>query len=308
MIHTKEKPSDHSVPICVPHIDRHSRPCRNYRVIKYRPLPESGLRRLGEWVVNEGWEEVKGGQLPPTQQAEVLQMTILKQLDNFCPEKSLKISSQDKPWVTAELKKISRQKNREYQKRGKTQKYKELAKTFNVKYKAQAAKFLRKNMDELMESRPGQAYNVLKKMGAQPGDSVDSNIFTLPTHESLGLTPEQSAERIADYFAKISQEFQPLDLEKLPTRVQGKLAIESIPPDIEEYEVYRAITHAKKPKSNIPGDLPRQVIIEFAPELSTPLQSIITNIFKSGEWPEPWKLEWVTPIAKIPTPDNEDDL
>ena len=163
-------------------------------------------------------------------------------------------------------------------------------------------------MDELMESRPGQAYNVLKKMGAQPGDSVDSNIFTLPTHESLGLTPEQSAERIADYFAKISQEFQPLDLEKLPTRVQGKLAIESIPPDIEEYEVYRAITHAKKPKSNIPGDLPRQVIIEFAPELSTPLQSIITNIFKSGEWPEPWKLEWVTPIAKIPTPDNEDDL
>ena len=118
-------------------------------------------------------------------------------MDNFCPEKTVKISSQDKPWITAELKKISRQKSREYQKRGKTAKYRELAKTFKMKYKEQTAKFLRKNMVELMESKPGQAYSVLKKMGAQPGDCVDTNVFSLPTHEKQGLTPEQSAERIA---------------------------------------------------------------------------------------------------------------
>ena len=51
---------------------------------------------------------------------QTLQSKILEQLDNFCPEKTVKISSQDKPWITAELKKISRQKSREYQKRGKT--------------------------------------------------------------------------------------------------------------------------------------------------------------------------------------------
>ena len=304
----KGKPSDHSVPVCVPHTDRQSRPSRNYRTIKYRPLPQSGLHKLGEWVVNENWEGVKGAQLPPTQQAEILQHKILEQLDNFCPEKIFKISSQDKPWVTAELKKLSRQKNREYQRRGKTAKYRELAKNFKQKFKEQTAKFLRKNLDELMDSKPGQAYSILKKMGAQPGDSVDTNIFSLPTHENLGLTPEQSAERIAEYFASISQEFHPLDVRRLPTQVQGKLSAASTPPHIEEYEVYRAITHARKPKSCIPGDLPRQIVIEFAPELSTPLHSVINNILKTGEWPEHWKLEWVTPIAKRPTPENEDDL
>ena len=65
----KGKPSDHSVPVCVPHIDRYSRPSRNYRTIKYRPIPESGLRKLGEWVVNEKLEGVQGDEFPPTQQA-----------------------------------------------------------------------------------------------------------------------------------------------------------------------------------------------------------------------------------------------
>ena len=41
-------------------------------------------------------------------------------------------------------------------------------------------------MDELKETSPGQAYSILKKMGAQPGDCVDASTFTLPTHERLG--------------------------------------------------------------------------------------------------------------------------
>ena len=78
-------------------------------------------------------------------------------------------------------------------------------------------------MDELIECKPGQAYNVLKRMGAQPGDCIDSNTFTLPSHESEGLSNEQSAEQIANYFAHISQEFPPLDRDLLPPRVQCKL-------------------------------------------------------------------------------------
>ena len=65
-------------------------------------------------------------------------------------------------------------------------------------------------MDALKQTKPGQAYSILKKMGAQPGDCIDSNTFTLPAHESESLTDLQSAERIATHFAAISQEFVPL--------------------------------------------------------------------------------------------------
>ena len=182
-----------------------------------------------------------------------------EKLDLYCPEKTIRLSSQDKPWINAELKRIDRQKSREYIKRGKSIKYKELAQKFESKYKIEAEKYLRKNVDELKESKPGKAYNVLKRMGAQPGDCIDNNAFTLPTHESEGLTEEQSAERIASYFAQISQEYPPLDIDLLPPRVQSKLKSNSIPPVVSEFETYKKIRSSKKPKSGVPGDIPRGV-------------------------------------------------
>ena len=77
---------------------------------------------------------------------------------------------------------------------------------------------------------------------------------------------------------------------------------------MEEHEIYQAIKHAKKPKSVLPDDLPRQIVIEHAPELSTPICSIVNNILQSGEWPDQWKMEWVTPIAKVTVPESEDNL
>ena len=131
----------------------------------------------------------------------------------------------------------------------------------------------------------------------------------MPGHESDSLDDLQSAERIAEHFALISQEFPPLDTNLLPERVQNKLSIQSsTPPVIQDYEVFKKITSAKKPRAGVSGDLPRVIVKEFAAELATPVQSIVQNIVQSGQWPTNWKKEWVTPIGKIPTPITEDDL
>ena len=65
---------------------------------------------------------------------------------------------------------------------------------------------------------------------------------------------------------------------------------------------------ANKPKSGTPNDLPKEIIQEFSPEFATPLTMIFNNMFSTGEWPEHWKLEYVTPIGKVPKPKSEDDL
>ena len=118
--------------------------------------------------------------------------------------KEMRIGSQDKPFITAELKKIDRRKRREYQKRGKTEKFLQLKKQFDFKYKEAAEKYLNKHMEELRVAKPGQAFSVLKRLGAQPGESTDSNTFSLGTHESESLTPQQCAESIALHFSQIS--------------------------------------------------------------------------------------------------------
>ena len=301
------KPSDHSVPVCVPHTDRHCPPTRHYRTVRYRPLPESSVRKFGEWIVKERWGEVEED-LPPALQVQKFENIIMEKLNTYCPEKTVRISSQDKPWVTADLKSLHRLKSREYSKRGKTQKYKNLAQEFKVKYKAAAAKYLKRSLDELMECKPGQAYSVLKRMGARPGDCTDAQTFTLPSHEKENMTNKQSAERIANYFAGISQEFPPLDQSSLPARVKRKIKSAGAAPSVSEYEVYKKIRAAKKPRSGVPGDLPRTIVSEFAAELATPVHNIINNIVQLGQWPSQWKQEWVSAIGKVPIPISEDDL
>ena len=145
-------------------------------------------------------------------------------------------------------------------------------------------------------------------MAVQPGDCTDSKTFTLPEHESESLTEEESAERIASHFALISQELPPLDEEYVPTRVQTKLKSTECPPIISDYEAYRKIREAKKPKPGVPNDLPKVIVQEFGPELANPICRIIHNIAQSGRWPTQWKLEYVSAIGKVPLPQSEDEL
>ena len=166
----------------------------------------------------------------------------------------------------------------------------------------------------IKESNPGQAYTILKKLGARPGDCEESNLFSLPCHE--GLSSHEVADRIAEHFSQISREFPPLDSETLPDRVKQKLANpeeKSKIPLIYEHETYENILAANKPKSGVKGDLPRKLIKEFGPELALPVSKIFNRIIKSAKqgpakWPSSWRLEYGTPLQKIPNPLTEDDL
>ena len=233
-----------SVPVCTPHTDRYRPAARNYRIIKYRPMPDSSVHKFGEWIVNESWDSLTD-QMSVNTQSVAFEQLVSEKLNMFCPEKEMKLGSQDKPFINAELKKIARQKGREYNKRGKTEKYKRLEKLFLSKYKIESEKYLQKHMDALRVTNPGQAYNILKKMGAMPGDCIDSSTFSLPSHERDNLTDEQCAERIAEHFASISSEFPPLNVTSLPTRVQTKLQCTDSPPVISDYDAYRKIRAAK---------------------------------------------------------------
>ena len=47
---------------------------------------------------------------------------------------------------------------------------------------------------------------------------------------------------------------------------------------------------------------------EFSVELASPLSKLYNSIAQSAKWPVQWRMEYVTPIGKIPLPQTEDDL
>ena len=64
----------------------------------------------------------------------------------------------------------------------------------------------------------------------------------------------------------------------------------------------------KKPKSQVPGDLPCRLIQEFSPELTLPASHIYNNIIQTSEWPAQWRIEYGTALQKKPNLESESDL
>ena len=114
-------PSDHWVPVCYPHTDRHNPPIHRFRSVAYRPLPEENIHKYGQWITEENFSDINGN-LSPSVQASKLQKLLMGKLDELCPAQTMRVSFQDKPFIDKELKTLSRKKQREYLKKGKSPK------------------------------------------------------------------------------------------------------------------------------------------------------------------------------------------
>ena len=76
----------------------------------------------------------------------------------------------------------------------------------------------------MKEENPGKAYAVLKKMGAQPGDCLDEMSFWLTEHVEANLSLAMAAEKIAEHFSLISQQYPPLEIKNLPAYVMYRIS------------------------------------------------------------------------------------
>ena len=61
-------------------------------------------------------------------------------------------------------------------------------------------------------------------------------------------------------------------------------------------------------KSTRNSDIPAKILKHFAKKICGPLTKIINNCLCQGIWPDIFKMEYVTPVKKVPDPKNIDDL
>ena len=125
--------------------------------------------------------------------------------------------------MTGELKILDRQIKREYTKHGKSQKFLLMKGSFKNLYKKESTRFLYKNVNLLMTTKPGRANKILKSMGTRIGEDTDSTNFNLPQFQESNMTPYEIANQIANHFASIYQEFKPVELGKLPPDVRDSI-------------------------------------------------------------------------------------
>ena len=93
--------------------------------------------------------------------------------------------------------------------------------------------------------------------------------YVIKTNKNIELilSPSQSAESISKYFTLISQEYQPLNLDCISTRVREFLTLPAMAsgrgPLLSEHEVYMKIKSANKPNSHVKGDINPKLMKSF---------------------------------------------
>ena len=157
----------------------------------------------------------------PTELVEAFESHSASIIDGFFPLKTISFTEFDKPYMTEELKKIRRKRQRIYRKEGKSDTYLELKNTFDSKLKNEAQKYRSKILDQVSQGKMAGSYKALRKLEFTYDDPAPT--FILPHHSEQNLSDVQIAENLADYFSAISQEFEPISISKFSHRIKEEL-------------------------------------------------------------------------------------
>ena len=289
----QDKPSDHLTVIYEPLTVINNISGRKKRDITLRPITESGQNLFGMWIKNQTWK-INEETHSVNEKVEFLHNSVMNKISECFPLKTIKVTSDDSPWCNNKVKRLKRLKCREYNNHRSLIKWKD----FNDKYKAaliQAKSQYYKNIiKDLKVSNPSQWYSKLKRICSYDQEKHDPLVVA----EIELLSDQAQAEKIADHFCNVRQRFDKLDERDI-----------NIPIFKEETIPHFSVANVKakleliNPKKSVPeGDIPPKVIKQYAGELAIPLANIINSSIKQGVWPDSWKQEHVTPVAKVLPP------
>ena len=291
------KDSDHNIAVLAPIMMSNNRK-REKRLVKTRPLPDSGVNQFSLFITTHTWEEVIGED-NIDQKVINFHNTLTTKLDEFCPQKTMKISYLDKRWMTPYLKSLNRKVKREFFKNRKSIKWKKLKKKFKKLKRKTIQTFYSNFVTDLKETNPRNWYTMAKRLGTDQTNQDNR----LKVQCLAGLEDKEAADTIAQHFSRISQEYAPLDHAKLPAYLPAHDVLQ-----VEESQVAEHIFKLKNRRSTQPCDIPSKLRKLYCSELAIPMTNIINACLSQHYYPKPWKHEYVVPAEKIPHPVNVKDL
>ena len=207
----KGQPSDHLVVLMYPLNSQLNCSPRKSRIVKCRPLPESGIRKLGAWIQEQNWKCIYRS-TDVNEKATMFQNMIKEKLDLYLPEKTMKVFDDDKPWITKEVKDLDRKCKREYYKHRKSDRWQSLRNKFKEKCEQAKEKYQTDTIEDLKHSNISQWYSKIKRMGGINESKADS----VHVSDLENLECQEQAEVIANHYAQVSNQYDHLETADIP--------------------------------------------------------------------------------------------
>ena len=286
----KGKNSDHQIVVMSPIYSIENKSARENRMIKSRPFTKLGLDKMINWLMEENWICVFS-KVSAHEKALNLQNLLLEKYHLFFPEKIQRFTNEDQPWMSSFLKKLDRKRKRVYKKERKSLKWEKINKLFKSKIKEAKQKFYKNFIADLKVKNPAKWYSSLKRICSYEKNKREELVISDISH----LTNEEQVELIADKFASIQNQYEPINQDKIKLSVSSAFIF----PTFSCNEVWMELIKLNPRKSTIIGDIPPKNLKSVAAYITEPLTDVISTAIKRGEYPSIYKQEIITPIPKV---------
>ncbi len=290
--------SDHKMILVKPLNNIENRIVIEKKTVEIRTYSEENFATMGRLLDELDWDFISQS-LSADIKMRQFQDCLLSLFETSFPLKKKTLLSQNEPFYNDVLLNLKRKKSREFTKHRHSKKYHDLNRLYHELLSKAKKNFYRKKVSHLKKANPRGWYRNLKMLLR-----VDSRNEVPQVENIKHLSDSEQADTIADSFAKISNEYKPIDRSKIPLPALSEADILRI----SSAEVLTVLRSLKINKAAPKGDIPAKIYKRFAEKLSGPIASLINDCIEQGLWPDFLKMETVTHVPKIKVPQTPDDF
>lgn len=265
-------------------------PLRKKTTVSYRPLSTQGYSRLMYLLKNETWEEVLNA--CNTNSKDMIWHNIMHVYINISfPIKEKTIYENDKPWITAEIRKCIRLKQKLFSKRD--PQWKVQVRRILKLIKTAKLQFRSKLSDKFVRIGDQGWYKCVKNILGNAPKSVLNQIRLIEGFSEKNDI--EIANTVNHHFSTITNTETPLHRKLLPCFLPSEE--NSIVVTMEE--VYKRLRKLSIHKSTSPQSIPSAILQTCALELCYVISHILNSSYNSGCVPDSWRKGFIAVLPKV---------
>ena len=256
----------------------------------YNPESEA---QFGAWLASMSWSGLLAAD-SSNSKADIYQREVTDALENFFPLITVRRKASDPAWYNRTIKKKMAQKMSIYKREGRSPKWRRIKKIIEDLIEKRRERYAGSQKDALLASdgernffKNVKSYKCCER--EKPFDVTD--LFP-------GKSDQEVSELLADHFNAISNEFEPIDMNNIPSTYSTPLH------RISAEEISSRLRTFKKPRSMVPGDIFPQLVAHYSIFLAEPLEKIYNGVITTYHWPLVWRNEYVSIIPKSSAPED----
>ena len=260
------------------------------KTVTVRDMRPSKKQALGRFLHSIEWtilESMNNMDMKATYFNDIIQTG----LNTLMPTKSVKLHSNDAPWMTGHLKLLIRQRQKALNEKN-THLFRFYRNKVNRERKLCREKYYQVKVKKLNNQDPKKWWNECKRLCGMSNPKKNILAKLLPEGSQTLEEKTNLANKINSIFLEPQQAYEPLNKNK---RLDFTNAM---PPIITTETVFSLLNKININKSNGPDNIPNWVLKEYASNLAVPVTSLINSSLNEQTLPQIWKSADVTPIPK----------